>query len=433
MSPEAVVGTRPPGIGTAEDPIRFAVFTTHPIQYQVPLFRALARRPQLEPTVYFGSRHGLEGTYDSGFGRVIAWDIPLVEGYHHVFLENRAWRPDVGRFWGVNVPGIAAELTPDRFDAVVVLGWNTFGHLQAIRAARAAGLPVVLRGESTLAMLPAGRVRAAVRSAVWLPLRRPIYRRALASVSAVVATGTRNAEYFEYFGVRRERIFRGLYCVENERFALPEPERGQARRRVRQIIGAGESEVVFLVAGKLTAGKRPLDVLSALARLSPESLRVRLVYLGDGPLRPRLEHEAARLGLDAAVHVSGFVNQAEIPDWYAAADCLVHPSRSETWGLVVNEAMAAGLPVIASDATGCVPDLVRSGENGAIYPVGSVGDLADRLRAVLALPREERLALGGGSRAMVANATFEHVVDALIAALRFACDGAAGRYRNRSS
>ena len=418
MQPEALPSASP------ARPIRLAVFTSHPIQYQAPLFRAMACRAELAPTVFFASRHGVDDSYDPGFGRAIAWDIPLLDGYEHIFLENTAWRPSVSRFLGVNVPGIAGHLSRARFDAVMVFGWHTLGHLQAIRAARRAGLPVVLRGESTLTMLPTGRLRTIARTNLWLPVRRPIYRRALRSVSAVVATGTRNAEYFRHFGVPAERIFRALYCVENERFALCGPDRERDRARIRAQIGAGEAETVFVVSGKLVGGKRPLDALKAFARLGRENENCHLLYLGDGPQRPRVESEAAQLGLRQRVFVSGFINQSEIPAWYAAADCLIHPSRSETWGLVVNEAMAAGLPVIASDAVGCVPDLVHPGKNGAVFPVGSIPDLRRLLREIICLPPEARAELGRRSREIVQAATFERVVDACIHALRLAATSA---------
>src|SRR5690349_25122836 len=109
--------------------VRLAIFTSHPIQYQAPLFRALAASGGVEPTVYFGSRHGMDVALDSGFGTAFRWDIPLVEGYEHVFLPNVASDPDVSRFRGVRLSRPEEALARGRHDALLLLGWQTLGHL----------------------------------------------------------------------------------------------------------------------------------------------------------------------------------------------------------------------------------------------------------------------------------------------------------------
>jgi glycosyltransferase involved in cell wall biosynthesis len=415
MQPELLPTTSP------GRPIRLAVFTSHPIQYQAPLFRALAQRAELRPTVFFGSRHGVEQGYDHGFDREIAWDIPLLDGYEHVFLPNRARRPDVGRFLGISVPEIEQAWTRQRFDAALVLGWHTRGHVQAIRAAWRAGLPLLLRGESHLAARPPGVAGAWARAAVWLPVRRQLYTWALRRTTAVVAIGTRNAEYFRHFGVPSERIYTALYCVDNQRFLLSDVRRREARARIRAELDAGPDDVVFVAAGKLIPKKRPFDVVRALTRLGGTAPATRVLFLGEGPQRQQVEALACKLGVEGRVGFSGFVNQRAIPEWYAAGDCLVLASdHRETWGLVVNEAMAAGLPIIASDAVGCAPDLVRPGENGWTYPLGDVAALAQAMARLASLAPSVRAALGtrspelggGRSTAGAAGAGARRLVDA---------------------
>ena len=120
--------------------------------------------------------------------------------------------------------------------------------------------------------------------------------------------------------------------------------------------------------------------------------------------------------------IAGFVNQRELPSWYAAADTLVLPSDSrETCGLVVNEAMAAGLPVVVSDAAGCSPDLVRSGENGFTYACGDVAALTDRLTSIVALGPEGRTHLGKRSRDIVTQFGIDVAVRATEASVRSVC------------
>src|SRR5207253_7963753 len=133
-----------------------------------------------------------------------------------------------------------------------------------------------------------------------------------------------------------------------------------------------------LFSGKLVDRKRPLDVIRAAARTAAPTT---VVVAGAGPLDAAIRQEAARLGVELTV--LGFLNQTQLGRAYGIADCLALPSdRSETWGLVVNEALATGLPVVVSDAVGCAPDLVRDGETGAQFPVGDVAALARQLDAV---------------------------------------------------
>jgi glycosyltransferase involved in cell wall biosynthesis len=396
---------------------RLAIFTSHPIQYQAPYFRRLAASGRITPTVFFGSRHGLEESLDADFGTSFRWDVPLLDGYEHVFLENVARRPDVSRFTGVRTSGMTEALASGRFDALLVLGWQTAAHMQAIRAAWSLGVPVVLRGESTLQRTSGTGVGDALRRLVWLPARQRLYRAAFARIAAFLVIGTRNREYYRSFGVQDERCFWAPYGVDNAWFALSEPARSLARSRVRRAIGVGDDTVVFASSAKLIARKRPTDLLEAIARLRVQGIAAHALFIGDGAERRTLERLAADLRVTDGCSIVGFVNQSELPAWYAASDALVLPSDArETWGLVVNEAMAAGLPVVVSDAAGCAPDLVEEGSNGFTYPCGDLNQLSARLTRIIALGVDGRRAYGARSRSIVERFGIDVVAQATIAA-----------------
>jgi len=390
------------GASRATSVRRLAIFTSHPIQYQAPLFRALAASGRVSPTVFFGSRHGLDVAMDTGFGAAFRWDVPLIDGYDHVFLRNVARRPDVSRFTGVRVRDIGALLRRGGYDALLVLGWHTAAHVQAVRAGWRANIPVVIRGESTLQRSPAGGIGAFVRRSLWLPARQRLYRAAFERIDAFLVIGTRNRDYYRSFGVPEPKFFWAPYGVDNERFALSEPARTHARARVRARLGVAPGAIVFASSAKLIARKRPLDLVDAVATLRRDGVDAHALFIGEGDERAAIVRRAADAGIADAVAIAGFVNQAELPAWYAAVDTLVLPSDSrETWGLVVNEAMAAGCPVVVSDAAGCAPDLVREGENGFTYPCGDVAALADRLARIAAVDDATRRAFGARSRAIV--------------------------------
>lgn len=404
--------------GTTGRRPRLAIFASHPIQYQAPLFRSLAARGDLDPVVFFGSRQGLDLSLDKGFGVRLRWDIPLLDGYEHEFLENRAKTPDVESFVGIRLSEPGEVLRRGSFDACLVLGWQTLGHVQMIRAAWSAGIPVILRGESNLQRRPLPGLRSRLRAALWLPVRERLYAAAFRRVARFAVIGSRNAAFYRHFGVPDEKMVWAPYGVANEHFALPDDARAAARDLRRAELRCSASTVLFASVAKLVPFKRPFDLLESFAACVASGVDAKLVYVGDGPLRASLEAAIAERGLQDRVAITGFANQSAIPEWYAAADCLVLPSDFlETWGLVVNEAMAAGLPVIVSDAAGCSDDLVREGVNGFRFRAGDTGQLGGLLRRVADAGPEERARMGERSRELIAGFTIDRAAAAIAEAV----------------
>ena len=161
------------------------------------------------------------------------------------------------------------------------------------------------------------------------------------------------------------------------------------RLALRAAWGIPGEAVCCLYAGKLEPKKRILDLLRAFERVNPLTGNLHLLVVGTGELMAEASAFAETRRLPATF--AGFLNQSEIARAYAAADVLVLPSDfGETWGLVVNEAMACGLPALVSDRVGCGPDLVEDGVTGAVFPCGDVAALAGRLRDLAADPERAR-------------------------------------------
>jgi glycosyltransferase involved in cell wall biosynthesis len=362
---------------------RVAVVASHPIQYQAPWFRALAT--QVDLRVFFCHRQTAEGQARAGFGVAFDWDVPLVDGYPHEWLDNVAPSPGVEKFGGCDTPGIRAALAAGRFDACIVNGWYLKSYLQAIRACRALGIPVLVRGDSQLSRDPR----------VWKSVVKYFpYRWFLRSIDAHLYVGTNNRHYLEHYGVTPAQLFFVPHFVENDRFAAAAAaaDASGRARALRDAWSANEQTIVFLFAGKLIEKKRPADLIDALAIAREGDAHLAAAFVGAGPLETTLRARAAAAGLPIAF--AGFQNQQAIADFYTAADCLVLPSDGrETWGLVVNEAMACGRPAIVSDEVGCAPDLVEPGVTGFTYPVGDAPALAARMVEIAALLRRERPAV----------------------------------------
>lgn len=347
--------------------------TSHPIQYQAPWFRALARVLDLD--VYFCHRQDAEGQAAAGYDVPFEWDVPLLEGYRHHFLRNRAANPNVFSYSGCDTPGVGDALSSGRFDACIVSGWYLKSYLQAIRGCRKHRIKVLVRGDSQLATR-----RSAIKSAAkWLP-----YRVLLNLVDGHLYAGKANKAYLKHYGVPEERLFFVPHFVDNGFFSRAS-ERARADGTVRSIrrrFGIPDEAMVALFVGRLVAQKRVGDMIASIqAARRTAGIPVHGLVVGSGPEMGDLRTVAERLG--APVHFAGFCNQSQLPAMYAAADVLVLPSDGgETWGLVVNEAMACGLPAIVSDAVGCRCDLVEEGVTGLSFPLGDTGRLAAQLARV---------------------------------------------------
>jgi len=353
---------------------KLGILASHPIQYQAPLFRELATRCDLH--VYFAHRQTPQAQAAAGFGVAFEWDVDLLSGYAHTFLHNVARQPDTGAFNGCDTPAIAGEIKSGDFDAFLVMGWHLKCFWQAIRACQRHGVPVMVRGDSQLGT-PRSRLKQAVKALV--------YPWVIRQFDACLYVGQRNREYLENYGAQARRLFFAPHCVDTLAFASAAT--AADRDAVRAGWGLGPVDRAVLFAGKLVGRKRPKDLVRAVAQLGLPGQRAVLIWAGDGPDRQALQ--ALGESLNVAMVFLGFCNQSQLPGIYRAADVLALPSEgSETWGLVVNEAMACGTPCVVSDACGCAPDMIVPGESGAVFEMGDLTALADALKKALAIKRD---------------------------------------------
>jgi glycosyltransferase involved in cell wall biosynthesis len=340
--------------------VRLAILTTHPIQYHAEWYRALAATPALDIHVYYCHRARPSEQAKAGFGVEFDWDVPLLSGYPCTFLHNVANSPDHGRFSGLDTPEIKSIIRGN-YDAIMINGWSYKSAWQAIWACWQLGVKVLVRSDSHLhtpRMLPT-RI-----------LKPFLYRRFIPRFDGCLAVGKWSREYFLRYGAKSEHLFVVPHAVDNaffqsQTFGLT-PRRAELRRKWNLEPHAS----VFAFAGKFITRKRPMDFIKAIRGVVQSNPNVQGLMIGDGPLRTVCEEYVRTHQLP--VRFSGFLNQSEIATGYVACDALVLPSDGrETWGLVVNEAMACGRPCIVSDQAGCGPDLIVEGQTGAIVPFGN--------------------------------------------------------------
>ncbi len=353
---------------------RLAVLNSHPIQYFAPLYRRIAESPDIEIMVYYCSRQGLEkGFVDPGFGKEVVWDLPLLEGYPHKFLPNLGGDRGVRGFFSLINLSIITELWRGKCDAVLIHGHNLATNLLALCAAKITRTRVFMRGETHL-LLHRSPLKRVLRS----PLMNILY--SLCDVCLYI--GTRNRDFYLAHGVPWDKLFFVPYTVDNQSFAA-RAETASAGREARRVsLGLPPNTPIILYASKLTPRKRPRDLVQAHAELGRRGIRAAVLIVGDGEERVSLEREVMSLGLSHVVFVD-FVNQRDLPAYYAMADIYVLPSENEPWGLVINEAMCCGVPVIATREVGASVDLIRDGETGYTFETGDIIGLADALARLI--------------------------------------------------
>lgn len=338
----------------------------------------------------------LDDKYDPGFGKTIKWDIPLLEGYDYLFEKNISKDAGSHHFKGIDNPSLIGDVENWKADAVLVFGWSFKSHLKVLRYFHGK-IPVFFRGDSTLLNQIRG---VSIKKLSRYLFLKWVYRH----VDVAFYVGSANKAYYKKFGFTEKQLVFVPHAIDNQRFKLKPEE------NFRDQFGILPNEIVFLYAGKFETVKNPLLLVQAF--LNANLNGVHLVMVGNGELEGKLKDMARNHKNGEKVHFMNFQNQSQMPAVYHSADVFVLPSQSETWGLGVNEAMAAGLAVLVSDKCGCAIDLVENGVNGFIFESGNIEDLSGRLKE-MAGDKNRLSDMGKQSELKIRNWSFNHAVDAV--------------------
>lgn len=385
---------------------KLAILTTHPIQYYAPVFRLLAEKGEIAVRVFYSwGKYSLK-KYDPGFGQIIEWDIPLLDGYDYEFLENSSTNPGTHHFCGIVNPNLKQRIEVWKPDVVLVFGWNFHSHLQALRYFHGR-LPVLFRGDSTLLDEQPGWQKVARRLALtW------VYRH----VDVALYVGTENKKYFLAHGLKERQLVFAPHAIDNERFADDEKVRyGKQALKQRRELGFADDDIVFLFAGKLEFKKGVDLLLETFLQLNLPYTG--LLVAGNGHMESNLKKMAA---VTDRVRFLPFQNQSQMPVVYRMGDVLCLPSRGpgETWGLAVNEAMACNRAVLVSDRCGCAADLIKNRENGYIFKADDRDDLSDKISLLYAAGLTGLRQMGVLSGKMIHNWSASRLAGAITGAVQ---------------
>jgi glycosyltransferase involved in cell wall biosynthesis len=394
---------------TAERPIRLAHLAGQPAPSAVPLYRRLASERGIDFTVLYGSSDGVTA-YDDGYGKPIAWDMDLTAGYNCVFLGAANRTPGLGtHFWATRNWDVVPQLLRQRYDVLWMAGYYSATYLMAALAQRARGGTVMFREEQTTL-----DQRSLANTLTKQLLVRPYLR-----LGFGLYISSENRRWLQSFGMPDERMFPAPYTVDNERFRA-EAELLQGRRdEIRASLGiASDAGPVIATVSRLIPKKQPEFLIEAFRR-ARERVRCTLLIVGSGPLERELRAQVDRDQIPDVVF-AGFLNRSEVPRAYAAADVFTLLSREkETFGLVINEALNFGLPIVVSDRVGCGPDLVSTGYNGYVVSSRDPQGAADAFEQLVTDPsRRERMS--AASRERIQDWNVERSANGIIEAARVA-------------
>ena len=364
--------------------------------YQVPIFQALSAGAKIDLTVYFCSDEGVSGKdVKTAYGVDETWtgEEELLKGYRFKFLRN--FSPGgsyLNSFVGLANFGVWNEIRRERPDAVVVTSWMNPTWWLTYLACLKFKVPIFF-------MTDANFYAEDSQS----PLKKWFKQRFLGDLIFPIASGflyagTANRQLYDYYGVPDEKLFPFAYSWGYDAIVEESKKLLSQRAALRKQYDLPEDAIVILYCGRLSSEKGTMDLIEAYQSVSHP--RKALVIVGDGILRNRMQQFAESHNIDS-IHFLGFKRRDEIGQFYALADFLVLPSHKETWGIVINEALCFGLPVIVSDQVGAGVDLVVPEQNGHIFPAGDVAALTDRMNKLMELPVENRKKMGEKSREMI--------------------------------
>ena len=358
---------------------RLVILTEIISPYRIPLFNALAQHAEVDLHVIF-----LAETDPN----LRQWRIPKREiEFSYEVLPS--WRRRVGRYNALLNRGVGRALSKSAPEVILCGGYNYVASWQSLLWARIHEIPFFLWSESNLQDLRRGHALVEFLKTEFLN-----------KCSGFVVPGRSALEYLRVHQINEEAVFVAPNAVDNDFFsAAAAAARQDAARWRRELV---LPERYFLFVGRLVREKGVFELLSAYAKLD-ESMRrqVGLVFVGDGAVRAQLELQVASVE-PGLIRFAGFAQQEQLAIYYALAEMVILPTYTDTWGLVVNEAMACGLPVVVSQIAGCAADLVKESWNGLLVAPKDVAALTSAMRGLADQP-DLRAKMGANSMQHIAH------------------------------
>jgi len=383
---------------------RIIFLLSHPVQYYSPLFVEIAKRPEFDILVLYCSDENVNGHIDRDFGVEVKWDVQLLEGYNYKFMKNNSWKPSIfNGFWGLVNFEIFKILRNNKSNYLIINGWNKFTYVIAVIVGRVFGYKVCMRGDNPYN-------QEILKSKKLILLKKYILGKFLFKIiDYFLYVGKQNKEFYKYYRVPESKLIFTPHAVDNDKFNEDYIRYKGKKAELKKELGIPVNTKIILTVGKYISQKNPVFLLKAFHSLNMENTT--MIFIGEGVLRSELEEHVKRDNIKN-VYLTGFKNQNEIGEYYAMADIFVLASVSETWGLVVNEAMNFRLPLVLSDKVACADDLLKNKLNGFEFICSDIEDYKNKLR-VLILNKDIRDNFGKESYRIIQKYCYSAIITAL--------------------
>lgn len=376
--------------------IKTALITNIPSPYRQGLFEELHRQKELDFTVYYCARIESDRNWDIAFG-----------DYRYHVLKGLT----LGKSFHIN-PAIISPILGRKYDAVILGGYYYPTLHFAALVSLIKGIPLILWNESNLV-----DCRNRGQKTVLNHVKGKLMNFLVSRCGAFLVPGTASREYLTYYGAPENKIFIAPTTCDVEFFRKASRAAKNNKDSIKTRLGIKEKHLLIF-AGRLVESKGVDLLLEAFLKLRETSRDTGLIILGSGPLENRYREFCKVHKLDS-VYFTGFKQLEELPVYYGISDILVFPSRGDPWALVVNEAMACGLPVITTYNVGAAYDLVKPGINGALVDSGSSEQLFSSIKAMLKSP-DALISMGKASATIISGWTHKEATRGIVIAVKSA-------------
>lgn len=328
-----------------------------PTQFDVPLYNKIADEASFSLLVIYTQT----ATEDLEIGRLPKWDHIREHRYQHYFLnktEPKHCKTVIQRI---------VKLNPRH---VIISGYWPKLHRSIMLSLKSKGVSVGLRSDNTIRHSRLHGMRGL--------LKRMYLRRLLVQYNTWHPVGQQAADYLQYLAGETMPISFFPYNVDNNWFH--QNARLSRDERLTRLTKLGFPEGSFIVLGVMKWSKRedPMTLLRGFEQYVKHNRNARLILIGDGPLSNEVKGFTKRI--ENHVYLPGYVNYSSLPGWYGLADVFVHPAPNEPWGVSISEALASGVPVIASTGVGAAIEQLSPGVNGLIFKQCDVKSLLRALK-----------------------------------------------------
>jgi len=345
--------------------VRIALVVSHPIQHFCPQYASFAKHPRINFKVFFGSALGLKKYIDPDFQQEISWGNLQLENFDHIFLNGEESLPSNKHLDALSLEKELKAFTPN---IVIVYGYFQKLQRRALKWARQNNIAVGYISDSEK------RQRRNLFKEIF---KRFFLWRYFKNIEYFLTVGDANEAFYRFYGVPDRKFVRMHFPIDVNHYEKCFELKSVLRRQIRIKFGIPENEFVMIVVGKLVHWKNQDHLIDALKLLEQRNIKVHLFIIGSGETTSILKQKASFLKKNK-VYFPGFVNIDELPAYYAACDCYIHPASVEPHSLSISEAVYMGCPVILSDRCGShgESDDVRHNENGYVYKFGDIRHLA---------------------------------------------------------